>query len=283
MRIAFFIYKMIRDNIRQQLMLLKSETGFIEFLNSMNSSINGFDCMVDELIGTKSITAVPFALTFQSEAQIVVDKLFSSIQSKAEASKDNVSSYKQFRKEIENEDTTSSTDITHESSQHIRDHKIFFRVDKEIKPTKLKVSLRKDCIRKKIRSMFHKHLIKKINSLLKTTNSNLYFKPLPKILSTSLNYSKNLMWCEMSIRELIMSEDIQQSGFDNVYREHNLKTITQVNSDDVNACLDTKWKNAFKDFLQSSDLSNAINEMEKINKSFSARFRKHSSILLSLL
>lgn len=271
---------MISESDKQLLYSLKSNNDFLCFLEAVNSSINEYENVLQEVIGMSNGTR-PFYSPFIGEAQQLDYDIVSSITNKIQTSRDFNFNKKSVISLVSSEEYSETEDSLHQSSRGMKP--FIFKVIPDQKPGKLKISLRTDCIRKKTKSMFHKFILTKLNNLLHQSSDS-SFKPLPKILSISLNLSENKQWTEMTLRELMMSNNIKQSGFDTMNKLHNLKVLIEENkSENLEAYLDTKWKTIFEEFLLSSELSNAITEMEKSDKIYAFRFRKHSSSLLKFI
>lgn len=256
---------MISQNDRQLLLLLKYDSSFVDFLSSVNSSIYEFEQVVDIITTTDCDTIFPYSTSepeYELQTKLELDSPIETCYSNNSEThvKCNLQKPLQFKE-----------------SQNVFD---IVKVPK----AKFKISFRKECINKKIKNMFHKYLISNLNALLSETYRYLSFSPLPKMLGINLNFSKNKAWSDMTIRELIMLEDLKQVGFDNHYKNNNLRVLSQIHSsNDINAYLDIKWKNHYKDFLNSSEFYNAIKDMKKLNDAYATKFKKLASTLLICL
>lgn len=273
---------MTSENQIQQLLFLKSDSSFVNYLKSVNLSMIEFEELLSSIINIHTPVSLPSLRPIEFESHILEDEIVNDIRSVGNISTD----YVCFSKEIENENarkkTCPDTDIHFRilSYQQSKESQVVFDL---IKVKRSKISFRKECIGKKIKSMFQKFLINKLNLLLSSTNNYIIFNPLPKILSVSLNHSKNKIWSEMSIRELILLEDLQFTGLDNNNRRHNLRVLKQIHSEEVNAFLDTKWRIHYENFLRSSEMAKEVKHMKKVNKSYAQKFMKQSLVLFNTL
>lgn len=268
---------MISEYDSQTLFSLKNNTDFQNFLGAMSMPVDEFEKALKLVISSSFEEATTYS-SFLFEAA-KYQKLLSSC-----SSKDTVyfTNNKESRKSEMITEYSSQTDFSLCNSSR-KDEQIHFRVIKKGKPNKLKFSLRKDCIRKKVKSMFHKYVISKLNDILHLSSQSISFKPLPKILSINLNLKENQQWTETSLRVLMSSEIFSKTGLDTANRIHNIAVLRKVNSEELDAFLNTKWKIAFEEFLLSPALTEAISEMEKTNQTYASKFRKHSSSLLKFL
>lgn len=270
---------MICESVIQQLSSLKSNPDFINFLEYTNSSLSEFEGVMIDAIGINSKSR-PFAAPFMDQAEQLKLNLMACFKLKLQPCPNFFIANKEETESPITSEDCSETDV---SIPHTSGKDQIFKVIKSKGPGMLRISLRTDCIRKKVKSMFHKFVITKLNKHLHQTTKSTSFKPLPKILSISLNLRENKRWTDMSLKELMITDSIQQSGFDSINKLHNQNVLREEKSDALNAYLDTKWKTVFEEFLLSSELSKAINDMEKINPIYATRFRKHSSTFLRFI
>lgn len=276
---------MITDSNTQLLYSLISNSDFNNFLQLTKSSLTEFEGLLKDTIGSNSKLR-PFSSSFVDEAKQLMISLTSYTSSKPQTCQNLFTINKAKNKSIiTSEDCSESGNTlprtTYSSSD--KEQAMIFDVVKNERPRTLRISLRTDCIRKKVKSMFHKFVITKLNCLLYPTVKSASFKPLPKVLSINLNLRESKRWSEMSLRELMICDDIPQSGFDKLNKHHNANVLKEDLPEALNTYLNTKWKIVFEEFLLSSELSKSISAMEKINPTYALRFRKHSFSFLKFI
>lgn len=265
---------MISESDKQLLCSLKSNDEFVHFLQAANLSIKQFEDILQSFMEPK-----PFMTLSQAE-QLNLDMDFSLACNNIKSSQVfSINKEKAIHFPILSE-TYSETDDSLDQTTG-RKEQIVFNVIRKEKQGKMKVSLRASCIKKKIKSMFHKYIIKKLNSLQSQFSTS--FKPLPKILSVSLNLKDNKRWSQMTLRELMKYDNIVLTGFDSINKVNNISLLSQKKSEAIEAYLDLKWTSMYEQFLLSSELSDAIKRMEITDKSYALRFQKQSFSLINYI
>lgn len=274
---------MISNDNKQLLLTLKESSDFLCFLGSLNSSIDEFDKVLYEVLEASNGKAPFYSFSFMPEVmqQLNLDLTSSNNIQAQTCIKHYLVSKQDAKLSTASENCTeTSVSLDHPSRN---EQKIRFKVIKNEKPRKAKNSRRTDCMRKKVKSMFHRYVITKLNNLQGQNSEQTWFKPLPKILSYSLNLKENKQWIEMSLREIMISNSIQKSGNDKMNMQHNLKVLEENKSESVDAFLEKKWETVYEEFLQSPELSEIVIEMEKEDKIYANRILKYSSSLVKFI
>jgi hypothetical protein len=272
---------MISEFDQQVLVSLKNDINFKTFLSTSTNQVDEVYRILEEFLNQQSADKINYS-SYIGRAKLLESDISSSFSMVTE----NTSMYdytgvikKYNHNSVKSE---AETDVSAYSSRKTV-NKVLFKVLKKDTHGSSKISFRTDCIRKKIKSMFHKYLISKLNKTLQSNSISFSFKALPKHLSISLNLKENKQWAAMSIRELMISEEVTLSGFDKANLYHNIKVLNHISIPEIDECLNKKWTTVFNDFLCSEEFSKSIKELENINKSYAARFRKHSLSLLCFI
>lgn len=267
---------MLGETEKKLLYSLINNADFLHFLQTQNLFLGEFEKILNEVIEANTVYCL------SKEEQLNQHLLLSFINDSHFPSDFNFIQQKDRIHMPPSSFNSSETDITYQHRSQ-KEQLILFKVIKNQKRSKLKISPRSDCIRKKVKSMFHKYIITKLNSLLDQSSESALFKPLPKILSICLNLKENKQWSQLKVRELMTYNDIPHSGLDTINMVHNLSILKKEKSEEVEAYLNTKWKSIFEQFLLSSELSNEIIKMENTDPAYATRFRKLSLSFLKFI
>lgn len=150
--------------------------------------------------------------------------------------------------------------------------------NKELKNIKLKVKkLRKfktDCIRKKIKSRFHKKFRNFLNSKLKEAGSNMYFELLPQPFITNIRINFNKKYLNKTIKELF-KEDICCTKIKDrdkadtnkrvlEYLENNPNILDKSNISDI---LNSSYENILEEYFYSNNFSEDVEMLKKEGES----------------
>lgn len=95
--------------------------------------------------------------------------------------------------------------------------------------------------------MFYKYIVSNLNNLLKSAESNL-FKPLSKKLSMYTNLKESKLLAELTLRQLIVSDNMLGLSRNKLQNSRILKEHKSVSLD---AYLSKKWKTAYEKFIAS--------------------------------
>lgn len=266
---------MISESDNQYLTLMKSNPDFTCFLQAMSTTVDEFDKELQEATETISRTMLFIFNTEQLHYNPSLSLLshahypynFNTVITKKVTS-------------INHSESCSETDVSlHEMK--IDQTKTVFRVMKvEKEKINNSMSQRIGFIRKKVKTMFHKYVISNLNSLLHQNTVSVSFKPLSKKLSMDLNLKESKRLAELSLRELIVSDN--KLGLSR-NKLRNLRILKEHKSVALDAYLNKKWKIVYEEFLESSELSKALNEMAKTQRSYAIRFQKQASFLLQYI
>lgn len=273
---------MISDQDKQTLLSLKSSPQFLSFLSTSKYASQDHCKVLDLDFLYNDAGHNNFFSTFTNHAQQLNYKLLSGFNFLSQKSDDCFGQPKHESILSLSENQSTDADISAFSCKK-RKNRIMFKVLKKEKQVNIKFSIRTDCIRKKVKSMFHKYVINKLNSLLSQLPTSSSFKPLAKQLSVNLNLKESKKWASMTLRELMLSSTISNSGYDTANLLNNKRIINEHKLEQIDDYLNKKWSTAFNEFLDSPEYSQAIKDMEKISKTYSERLAKHSSLLLSFI
>lgn len=164
-----------------------------------------------------------------------------------------------------------------------RFNKIIFYVvkhDNRRKPP-YRWSLRADCIRKKIKSIFSKHLIASLNKQVACESNGTCFRPLPLPLSHCLNLKENKLWINMSLRNLMTCNKLPKTETDKANQQHNLASLQQVSSQSINSFLDNSWRMLYFEYIKSSEFEKAMNDFMNINPLYAHKMTIFANELLN--
>lgn len=255
---------MMSDSDKQYLLSIASDENFINFMQIARVPISEYERILSEFINASDLLKQYDDNAFLCDWSRLINPVNClSLNHNKEFTNDSCPT------------DSSETDVS------LNDRQVF-KIIKSEKNYYQHLSFRTDCIRKKIKCMFHKYILVKLNKL-NPERDTMPFKQLPKILSVTLNLRHNKIWSEMTIRELLTLDNIKQTGNDEFNRLHNIKMLNQVKSDDLTAFLNTTWRSAFEEFLQSSYFSKSINELKKRSSAFSEKFHKHALLFLDYI
>lgn len=269
---------MISQTDKQLLFSLKMNTDFIYYLQSMNLCINDYDIALQEVF----VEASPLCGFFINKAEQMYYNLMPSLYVESQASLDsgNATCLNRLENCSETDDSACSF---FEKKQSIVFNVKKMKTNKYIK---FRNSQRSNSIIRKVKTLFHKFVISNLNSLLHQASVSTFLRPLPKKLSINSNLIENKKLSEMSIRELIVSDNAALLHSNSTNQQHNMKVLKSPKvekSDIVEAYLSKKWKTAFEEFLHSPLLLSAIRETEFISKRYAESFRKYSWSFLQFM
>lgn len=146
------------------------------------------------------------------------------------------------------------------------------------------MSSRADCIRKRIKSLFHKYVIASLNTVTRKMYKTVNFKPLPKFLQKVLNLKENKIWITMSLRDLLTFSEASFSNVDTANFINNLKSLRLVESSSIiREYLNKSWETLYQEFLDSEAFKSEIAHYEEISLSYASRFKNLSLDLIRFI
>lgn len=148
---------------------------------------------------------------------------------------------------------------------------IKFKVVKGNKCGSNRFSLRADCIRKKLRRIFHRYLTTTLNKI--GSRENLKFKPLPKLLNVSLNQKFNKQWINMPLKDLLTCPSLFETEKDKADQNHNMQCLNKVISPILNEFLKKEWLDHFNHYLVSNEFNRMINNLEQVSQTYAEKMK----------
>ena len=126
----------------------------------------------------------------------------------------------------------------------------------------------KDNILKKIKRRFiNKALIKKLNAILKSIGSKLFFEKFAQCLVSNVNKENNKELLDMTLLDIFEKKELY--GNDLVNYKHNIKVIKSkevMENTTMKNILNKKYKQLFEEYTNSYEFKiGAINELKKRN------------------
>ena len=126
----------------------------------------------------------------------------------------------------------------------------------------------KDNILKKIKRRFlNKALIKKLNAILKSIGSKLFFEKFAQCLVSNVNKENNKELLDMTLLDIFEKKELY--GNDLVNYKHNIKVIKSkevMENTTMKNILNKKYKQLFEEYANSYEFKiGAINELKKSN------------------
>lgn len=159
-----------------------------------------------------------------------------------------------------------------------------FHVLKGSNISQFRPSFRTDCIRKKIKSLFHKHLITSLNKLASRTAKKANFKPLSKHLKIINSVQDNKLWASMSLKELLTCRQLPKTKFEVSNFIHNQTSLKATETSSIiNEFLSKKWETLFKEFLSSIEFKRILTYFELQSRTYASRLKVLAFDLLNFI
>lgn len=222
---------MTSQEVKQTLLKMKGDISFIKFLSDSCVEVNIVYGILEEFLDynwekLKDVSSIP------CEPNLPFNKIISVSEIKEDCDMRDQS----IRLLTSNE--TEATVSLNESSNEKNKKKIYFELYKESRRIN-KFSFRAGYIKKKLKSMFQKHILSKLNNIIYKHNPKLSngFKPFPKKSRNSISIIENKKWANKKIRDLMCSSDIM-SGRDKYNLKINSKLIDQLKSTEITEILE---------------------------------------------
>lgn len=147
---------------------------------------------------------------------------------------------------------------------------------KMIKKRKLiKENQRVDCIKKRIKSLCHKYIINKLNSLLTSSKSKLKLYKISRELSTNVKKDYNKEFLSKTLKNIIlMNINIQKDTKTN----KNLLALAELERLDIaNKLIHMRMKDIYIEYFNSDCYQNDVNRLKrKENESYIIKYLKIS-------
>ena len=150
--------------------------------------------------------------------------------------------------------------------------KALFQIDFGEKKVLPKINRRresKDNIRKKLKIVFfNNYLFKKINAILKSQQSKLYFEKFPITFVNDIRKNTNKDIIYMTLLEILSRKELyNEKDLDNYY--HNLKVVESKEfkeNENLKKILNKKYCELFEEFINSKEFNvDEINRLKKNN------------------
>jgi len=150
--------------------------------------------------------------------------------------------------------------------------KALFQIDFGKKKVLPKINRRresKDNIRKKLKIVFfNNYLFKKINAILKSQQSKLYFEKFPITFVNDIRKNTNKDIIYMTLLEILSRKELyNEKDLDNYY--HNLKVVESKEfkeNENLKKILNKKYCELFEEFINSKEFNvDEINRLKKNN------------------
>lgn len=128
---------------------------------------------------------------------------------------------------------------------------------------KKRVNLRSDSMKKRIKAAVNNYIFKKLSSLIKHEESQIFFFSLPSYFSNNLNFQLNKEIISMTVREIFSMIPACFSEIDKVRVNHNISMMNRLKIDELEAILSKTWKEMFDEYIASSDYEKYLEHISK--------------------
>lgn len=138
---------------------------------------------------------------------------------------------------------------------------------KELKPTMKpntvrgpKLTLRSDCIRKRIKTHANNYILNKLNLMLSKQQNDMFLFKLPMQIITDMRISTNKILNTMKIREIFSTYVPGQEDDKRVH--HNKKVIEKISSNELIEFIEKTFGEVFNEYLLSEQYEKDCNILE---------------------
>ena len=138
----------------------------------------------------------------------------------------------------------------------------------------------RDNILQKIkRNVFNVYIIKHLNNILKKEESNLLFDLFPQKFVNNVSKELNKKILDMTLIEIFKTKDLYKDNKINKYY-YNLNIINSIKNKNskINDLLEKKYIEHYKDYLNSDEYKNKINEIKEKYKEDIKYIKKYEAI-----
>lgn len=156
---------------------------------ALNDNLNNITSMFEELIQIR-LSIIPYEFPFHGNPSDWEKSLSESFSS---------SNSVDFGKNLADSTEYLLSDFSGKPRK-----KLYFKVEqksKALKVCKIKVNLSSECMRKRIKSKFHRYMLNKLNDFVKSESKDIFFLIAPKKLRISGNLGFNQRWMNMTLKE----------------------------------------------------------------------------------
>lgn len=145
---------------------------------------------------------------------------------------------------------------------------------------RLKLKMRSDCIRKRIKSMLNNFVINTLNSFLVSINSNTELMNLPKDFNIDIRIESSQQMLESTVREVFTTFPSNQVYYSRV--SHNKNLIESCENPKFQEMISKKFKDFYVEYLKSDKLLKDLNVLsQKEGNSYVENFKKYLETFLS--
>lgn len=145
---------------------------------------------------------------------------------------------------------------------------------------KLKLKLRSDCIRKRIKSLLNSFVINKLNSFLRSVNQEIFLFNLPKDFNIDIKVEPNRELLNSTVLEVFSILPTNPSYIARV--EHNKKTMASCSDPVFLEMISKKLKDLYNEYLESSKFhSDMVSLAKKEGEVYIQTFKKHTLTFLT--
>lgn len=142
---------------------------------------------------------------------------------------------------------------------------------------KLRVNLRSECIRKRIKSKFHGYILTKLNDFVKCESKDIFFLNAPKKLRVSVNLKFNQKWMSMTLKEAYTDLNATSSASERKSVEQNRHSFQKVKQPRFIEFINTSLKDIYQSFYESNEYKACLNEIRNSRgDKYTNRFHKVS-------
>jgi hypothetical protein len=138
----------------------------------------------------------------------------------------------------------------------------------------------RDNILQKIkRNFFNVYIIKHLNNILKKEELNLLFDLFPQTFVNNVSKELNKKILDMNLKDVFKTKDLYKGNKINKYY-YNLNIINSIKDKNskINELLEKKYIEHYKDYLNSDEYKNKINEIKEHYKKDIKYIKKYISI-----
>lgn len=234
------------------------------FNDKLDTVVNTFEALIQS-----RLTLMPYQFPFQgnpSDWEKSINESLSSCSSNS--------------RETGKRSFDSSYFLKSGSMMKVKEDKCFFKMNKVLnsaeKDCKVRVNLRSECIRKRIKSKFHSFIINKLNDFVKGESKDIFFLSAPKKLRVSVNLRQNQKWMNMTLREAYTDSTAISNPSEKKSVEHNTTSFQKVKLPLFNEFINTTLKDLYLSFIESDEYKACIKEL------YTSRGNKYASRFLKV-
>lgn len=133
---------------------------------------------------------------------------------------------------------------------------------------------RSDCIRKRIKALVNNHIVKKLNSLLDSENSNKKLHSLPRCHSIDVKKAINRRLLDKTIEEIFVEEVEDKKEMRKVL--HNRKIVKSIKEPSFKEILNKKFKDFYEEYVSSNQYKEDMEKLlERESKDYIDYFQQH--------